>query len=558
MTDFICPRCQSSISGEEFLRKLQVCDHCGYHSRLSWQDRLRITADEGSFTEFDSAMGSENPIGFPLYKENIRELQKKTGTGEAVVSGACAIMGYPAVICIMDSRFMMASMGSVVGEKITRAFEYGTEHKLPVIIFTASGGARMQEGVFSLMQMAKTSGAAARHSRAGQLYITVMADPTTGGVTASFASLGDIIIAEPGVLIGFAGKRVIQDTIGYTLPEKFQSAEFVFDHGFADMIVRRDEMHGVLSRLLRGHGYRRQAGAADSCGAPDSGAAAEASGAKDGAEQGAAEQNAAGPKLTVVQRLELLHSLGRPSVHDFIPRIFDDFIELHGDRYFGDDPAILGGIGSLGGRAVTLIAQVRGRDIEELKRVNFSMPHPEGYRKAVRLAKQAERFHRPVICFIDTPGAYCGVGAEERGQGEAIARSLQEFMMLKTPVISVILGEGGSGGALALGVCDELAMLENSLYSVISPKGFASILWKDGKREKEAAELMKITAEDLLSFGLCERIIGEGGGAGDVEITAKNISAYLLDAVKRLSAEENETLPEKRYRKFRSMGIFSE
>jgi acetyl-CoA carboxylase carboxyl transferase subunit beta len=392
----------------------------------------------------------------------------------------------------------------------------------------------MQEGIFSLMQMAKTSGAAGRHGKAGQLYITVLADPTTGGVTASFASLGDIIIAEPGVLIGFAGKRVIQDTIGYTLPDKFQSAEFVYDHGFADMLVQRDKLRPLLAKLLRIHG--------------NSGAAA--------AKGNGVKQESAKSKLSVVQRLELLHSLGRPTVHDYIPRIFEDFTELHGDRHFSDDPAILGGIGLLGGSPVTLIAQVRGRDIEELKRVNFSMPHPEGYRKAMRLARQAEKFHRPVICFIDTPGAYCGVGAEERGQGEAIARSLQEFMMLKTPVISVILGEGGSGGALALGVCDELAMLENSLYSVISPKGFASILWKDGNREKEAAELMKITAEDLLSFGICERIIGEGGG--DIDQTAKNISAYLLDAVKRISAEDSETLPEKRYCKFRNIGVFSE
>jgi acetyl-CoA carboxylase carboxyl transferase subunit beta len=256
MADFTCPQCQASISGAEFERKLRVCDHCGYHSRLTWLQRLEITADGGSFAEFDAGMQSGNPIDFPGYEDKLRELRAGSGIREAVISGRCTIGGYPAVICVMDSHFMMASMGSVAGEKITRAFEYGSEHRLPVIIFTASGGARMQEGIFSLMQMAKTSGAAARHSRAGQLYISVMADPTTGGVTASFASLGDIIIAEPGVLIGFAGKRVIQDTIGYTLPEKFQSAEFVFDHGFADMIVHRRELPAVLARLIRLHGYK--------------------------------------------------------------------------------------------------------------------------------------------------------------------------------------------------------------------------------------------------------------------------------------------------------------
>jgi acetyl-CoA carboxylase carboxyl transferase subunit alpha len=259
-------------------------------------------------------------------------------------------------------------------------------------------------------------------------------------------------------------------------------------------------------------------------------------------------------------RLDLLRGLGRPTVNDYIPRLFTDFSELHGDRYFGDDPAIVAGIGLLGDTPVTLIAQARARDIEELKRINFSMPHPEGYRKALRLAKQAEKFHRPVICFIDTPGAYCGVGAEERGQGEAIARSLMEFMTLKTPVISVVLGEGGSGGALALGVCDELAMFENALYSVISPKGFASILWKNAGREREAAELMKISAEDLHAFGICDAIIAEpeGGAAKDLDLMVKNLSHYLNGALARFSAEDYETLPEKRYLKFRKIGVFSE
>ncbi|MDR3336094.1 MAG: acetyl-CoA carboxylase carboxyltransferase subunit alpha [Treponema sp.] len=263
-------------------------------------------------------------------------------------------------------------------------------------------------------------------------------------------------------------------------------------------------------------------------------------------------------KLTVIQRLELLHTMGRPTINDFIPLIFDEFTELHGDRFFGDDPAVLGGIALLGDIPVTLISQVRGRNIEEFKKTNFSMPHPEGYRKAMRLARQAEKFHRPVLCFIDTPGAFCGVGAEERGQGEAIARNIMEFMTLKTPVISIVLGEGGSGGALALGVCDELAMLENALYSVISPRGFASILWKDAAREKEAAELMKISAEDLLSFGICEKIIEEpeGGGGKDIPLMAKSLRNYLTEAVTRLSQTAVTDLLERRYRKFRRIGEF--
>jgi acetyl-CoA carboxylase carboxyl transferase subunit alpha len=264
--------------------------------------------------------------------------------------------------------------------------------------------------------------------------------------------------------------------------------------------------------------------------------------------------------LNMQQKLDLLKNLGRPTIRDYIPLIFNDFIEFHGDRYFSDDPAIVGGICLLNGIPVTVVSQVRAKDIAELQRINFSMPHPEGYRKSLRLARQAEKFRRPIICFIDTPGAYCGVGAEERGQGEAIARSLHDFMMLKTPVVSVVLGEGGSGGALALGVCDELAMLENSLYSVISPKGFASILWKDGSREREAAELMKITAEDLKNFGVCDKIIAEpeGGAAKDISFTAQNIKSWLSETVNRLSKEDHNALPEKRYQKFRKIGVFTE
>jgi acetyl-CoA carboxylase carboxyl transferase subunit alpha len=264
--------------------------------------------------------------------------------------------------------------------------------------------------------------------------------------------------------------------------------------------------------------------------------------------------------LNITQRVDLLKSLGRPTMRDYIPLLFKDFTELHGDRYYSDDPALLGGIGFFNDTPVTVIAQMRGKDIEELKRINFSMPHPEGYRKALRLVKQAEKFRRPVICFIDTPGAFCGVGAEERGQVEAIARNLHEFMTLKTPIMSCVLGEGGSGGALAIGVCDELAMLENALYSVISPKGFASILWKDGSREREAAELIKITADDLRSFGICDHIIAEpeGGAANDVRLTADNIAAWLRGTLDRLQKEDFTGLPEKRYLKFRKMGIWKE
>lgn len=264
--------------------------------------------------------------------------------------------------------------------------------------------------------------------------------------------------------------------------------------------------------------------------------------------------------LTACERLELIRHKDRPTVNDYIPAMFTRFMEFHGDRLYGDDAAIIGGIGYLSDTPVTVLAQVKGRNLEENKRTNFSMPHPEGYRKSLRLAKQAEKFHRPVICFVDTPGAFCGIEAEQRGQGEAIARNLYEFMTLKTPVISVVLGEGGSGGALALAVCDELAMLENALYSAISPRGAASILWKDGTKEKDACEMLKITAENLADFGVCDKIIPEptGGAHLNKEQTADNIYEYLVDAVFRLKNTDIQQLLERRYEKFRKIGMFNE
>lgn len=255
---FKCPRCSGVVYNEEFVRAMKVCPKCGYHARLTWQERLELTADENSFVEFDAEMKSLNPIGFPRYEEKVAKMREQCETNEAIVTGECTIRGYRCVLGIMDSHFMMASMGSVVGEKITRAFEYATDKKLPVIMFTSSGGARMQEGIISLMQMAKTSGAVKRHSDAGGLYIAVMTDPTTGGVTASFASLGDVIIAEPKVLIGFAGRRVIQDTIRQRLPDDFQSAEFQQDCGFVDMIVERGMMRKRLSNILKLHGFPKE------------------------------------------------------------------------------------------------------------------------------------------------------------------------------------------------------------------------------------------------------------------------------------------------------------
>ena len=263
---------------------------------------------------------------------------------------------------------------------------------------------------------------------------------------------------------------------------------------------------------------------------------------------------------TAWERMAIVHDKTRPTIRDYLPLVFEDFYELHGDRGVGDDGAILGGIGRLCGTPVTIIAEVKGRDIKENKASNFAMPHPEGYRKALRLARQAEKFHRPVICFIDTPGAFCGIEAEKRGQGEAIAKNIAEFMSLRTPIISIVLSEGGSGGALALGVCDALAMLENALYTPISPRGAASILWKDASREQEACEVLRITAEDMVEFGVAESIISESDTdvVNDLDKISENMKEYLSKIVPEKCEKDIDLLLKERYTKFRKIGVFTE
>ena len=247
-----CPGCKYTIYQKD-LGSERICPHCGYTFRISAQERLALTIDMGSFLEMFTGIETQDPLEFPGYQKKLASMRENTGLDEAVVTGTALIKGEKVALGIMDSNFIMASMGTVVGEKITRLFEYATAEKLPVVLFTASGGARMQEGIMSLMQMAKISAAVKRHSNAGLFYLTILTDPTTGGVTASFAMEGDIILAEPQSLVGFAGRRVIENTVREDLPEDFQKAEFLLEHGFVDAIVKRRELPDMIARLVRLH-----------------------------------------------------------------------------------------------------------------------------------------------------------------------------------------------------------------------------------------------------------------------------------------------------------------
>ena len=557
-----CNKCGAAILSEEVINGAYICPKCHGYFRVPAYKRIEMIADEGSFEEWDMDLdgmdGPPDPLQFKGYSEKIKKLREQTGLKEAVVTGRVKINGTQAVIGVCDGRFMMASMGYAVGEKITRAVERATNEKLPVILFTCSGGARMQEGIISLMQMEKTSAALKRHSDAGLLYVTVLTDPTTGGVTASFAMLGDIIIAEPQALIGFAGPRVIEQTIGEKLPEGFQRAEFLLEHGFVDQIVKRENMKPVLGRILKMHDHvhpdcrkGKEIRKSDRTEPVQKAGMTEKKAGKKAAEQEPWSEKS----LTAWERVCRSRSKERPVGKDYIDILFEDFVELHGDRYYRDDPAIIGGIAYFQGICVTVIAQAKGRTTKENLERNFAMPSPEGYRKARRLMKQAEKFHRPVINFVDTPGAFCGMEAEERGQGEAIARNLFELSGLKVPVLSVVIGEGGSGGALALAVADEVWMLENSVYSVLSPEGFASILWKDSSRSAEAAKMMKLTAADLKKLGVSERVFPEPQNFSVLTMkpTAELLRAGLAEFLTKYQKLETKDLLEGRYERFRKL-----
>ena len=557
-----CNACKAAVFADEVKQNHYICPHCGNYFHVPAYRRIKMVVDRKSFTEWDVHMEEQNPLQYKGYEEKIRSLREKTGLDEAVVTGKCTIKGTPTALGVCDCRFMMSSMGEVVGEKITRVFERATKERLPVILYICSGGARMQEGLVSLMQMAKTSMAIRKHSDAGLLYVPVLTDPTTGGVTASFAMLGDIILAEPKALIGFAGPRVIEQTIGQKLPKGFQRAEFLLEHGFVDKIVEREEQRSVLADILELHENKiPDYGQSDNSDMEMKYKSDNAESTETAVGDKRESENTIWPEFipsgnyTPWEHVQLARAKTRPTGKDYIEALFDDFMEFHGDRHCGDDPAVIGGVAFFHGKPVTVLAQEKGEGTRENIARNFGMVSPEGYWKSLRLMQQAEKFHRPVICLVDTPGAFCGLEAEERGQGEAIAKNLYTLAGLTVPVLSIVIGEGGSGGALAFAVADEVWMLEHSVYSILSPEGFASILWKDSKKAKEAAAVMKLTAADLYQMGMIEHVIPEAEPVSRENIN--DAAAYLENGIEDFLGKYGKTEPEKllehRYERFRKM-----
>jgi acetyl-CoA carboxylase carboxyl transferase subunit beta len=515
-----------------------VCGACRYHFQLSATERIELLADPESFQASNPSLVSVDPLVFTdrvSYRDRLERAQRETELNEAVVTGSARINGRECVLAVFDFAFLGGSMGSVVGEKVALALELAADRRLPFISVVASGGARMQEGMLSLVQMGKTAAAAMRLHQAGVPSITVLTNPTTGGVYASFASQGDFLFAEPGALIGFAGPRVIEQLTGEPPPAGTHTAEFLLAHGQVDAVVDRARLRGVLATLLqlfhnRGQGDTRPAG--------------------EPYRPPTAQPPSAWQEVLLARRVD------RPTAADYIKRLMPQFVELHGDRVYGDDPAVIAGIGDLSGLTVFAIGQERGHGDPTR---NGGRLKPEGFRKAARIMRLAAELRLPLVTFIDTPGAHLDYDSEARGLAGALSSCLANMSVLPVPVVSVVIGEGGSGPALALGVADRILMQEHAVYSVIAPEGAAAIVHRDAARAQEIADALKMTAYDCQVLGVVDALVPEPpqGAHHDPDYAALLLRGEIVSALHELRRRDPRRLVEERWRKFRRMGEFS-
>lgn len=537
-----CLLCGHDLSKEETYHRYRVCPDCRFHYSLTARERIELLVDEGSFRETNHSITSLDPLSFSsrrggrTYKRRLSGDQQRTGLTEAIVTGRCKIAGEKAILAVLDFGFMGGSMGSVVGEKVARAFDLAHKKSLPLITIVTGGGARIQEGVLSLMQMAKTVSAANRMREKGVPFITVLANPSTGEAYASFANLADIIIAEPNALMGLVPLRTLKEMSEHPLPPDAHTAESHLRNGLVDMLVDRELLHERLADLLRvlepsrKHVLNKKKSSKMIIESPTYEHTAEA--------------------------IDLARHPLRPTARDYIESILDDFTELHGDRTSGDDPTIIAGLGSLQGESVMVLGQQR--PMGSPGNGNGHM-FPDGFRKARRFMNLAARFHLPLITFIDTPGAYPGLEAEEQGIGNSIASTLSLMADLPTPIIALIIGEGGGEGALALGVADRILMLENAIFTPMSPERAAERLYRDSAKVHEAAHVLKLSAQDCLELGIVDDVTPEpqDGAHSDLEASTGFIKQALVRELGYLVNRSTKKLVKERRDKFRKMGEFS-
>nr|WP_205808748.1 acetyl-CoA carboxylase carboxyltransferase subunit alpha [Micromonospora sp. HNM0581] len=539
-----CGGCAALLYRKRLRRNLDVCPECGLHARLAAPERVDQLVDPGSFRALPDHVVEVDPIGFVdalPYPHRLAAARTDTGLSEAVLCGTATVGGSPCALAVMDFRFLGGSLGCAVGELITCTAEQALTAGVALVLVTASGGARMQEGALSLMQMATVSQAMAALREVGLLTISVLTDPTYGGVAASFATSADLVLAESGARMGFAGPRVIRQVTGRDIPAGFQTAEFLLRHGQVDMVVPRHALRARLATLLAAVASPTTIRSGVTAPPPDA--------ARPG-------RPLRSPARDAWETVRLARHPGRPTTLDYLETTFDGFTELHGDRLGGDCPAVVGGMAQLAGRHVMVIGHQKGHTTAELAARNFGMATPAGHRKALRLMRLAARLGLPVVTLVDTPGADPGFEAEEHGQAAAIAENILTLSMLPTPVVAVVTGEGGSGGALALAVADRVLMLQHAVYSVISPEGCAAILWPGRAAAPQAARALRLTAPDLCRLGIVDEVVPEpaGSAADDTEATGRAVRHALLTNLLPLMEVPAVTLVQRRRQRFRRFG----
>ena len=530
-----CLFCEEPISDSPSYLTYRVCPFCRFHYTVTARQRVDLLADKGTFKESYKYVSSMDPLSFSRrsrYRKFLAEDQSRTGLTEAAVTGRCRIGDVETVLIVLDFGFMGGTMGSVVGEKVSMAFENAARRGIPAVAVVSGGGARIQEGVLSLMQMAKTVTAANRLRDAEVPFIVVLANPSTGQAYASFANLADVILAEPGSLIGLSPLRTLREVSKMPLPLDAHTAEAHVGHGLLDNVVDRENLQSRIASLLQILTAQKQ-----------------------GSSNHKNLLKAEPPESTEVEPWEAVtaaRNSERPQASVYFRSMLDPFIELRGDRLNSDDRSIIAGLGFMDGQPVAVIGQQR-RPLVEGERYHV---FPDGLRKAQRIIDLASRFKLPLVTLIDTQGADPGLEAEEQGIGNAIAKTLSSMLTVPTPVVSVVIGEGGSEGALALSLSDRILIQQYAIYSPISVNHTLGAAHHDYMLDREAAEALMLTAHDCLELGIADQVVPEpeGGAHVDPREASAILQTAILTNIVQLSKMSQGKLLKKRYKKFRRMG----
>ena len=538
-----CESCGQLVYYKDYKENKYICPRCGRAFIMSPKQRFDLLFDDNSWERLTPPNVSDDPLQFEdrvTYKSRLADARSETGCYDAVTTADGTIGGVPSTVCVLNGYFMMGSMGRAAGDAIVAAIEHAVAEHRPFIMVTSSGGARMQENILSLMQMARTTVAVNKLHANGIPYIVLLTDPTFGGVTASFAMLGDIHIAEKGARVGFAGRRVIEQNIREKLPSNFQTADYLYEHGMVDMVVARGDLHDKIANILAVLTKQTCEPKQISVKTPEHDISKKI--------RGMGETEA-------YDKVLLARHENRPHFLDYIDGIVDCWTYLAGDRLYAEDAAMGSGIGFWRGIPAVIIGQEQGRTIETRQKHRFGMPNPDGYRKAQRMMKLAEKFNLPVISLFDTAGAFAGREGEERGQSQAVASSIAMGLSVATPYVAVNVGQGGSGGAIAIGTGDRVLMMENAIYSVIAPESCASILWRDNQFKATAAAAMKLTAKDMSNLNVIDEIIPEpaGGAHTDWQTTMELLANSVAKHITELQEIPASELPARRADKFLSM-----